>query len=178
MIHCLISFLFFFLERYTKRQERFCYFLMKTLRTLKYPVFIRVTNSNSKVHPFIDMMWWEPISARILGEWNVQFGEKPRGWGYHCLHFWVMWIGWVELTTFIWKTSPTGSQTLIQCHRGRGHLGGTVLRSAPGSEVARQGTGSLPARKNALLPPGRSSWHFPVKLNRRPVVIFTPSYNG
>jgi len=38
VIHCLIS--FFFLERYTKRQERFCYFLMKTLRTLKYPVFI------------------------------------------------------------------------------------------------------------------------------------------
>lgn len=47
---------FFSLERYTRRQERFCYFLMKTLRTLKYPVFIRVTNSNSKVHPFIDMM--------------------------------------------------------------------------------------------------------------------------
>lgn len=72
---------FFSLERYTKRQERFCYFLMKTLRTLKYPVFIRVTNSNSKVHPFIDMMWREPISARILGEWNVQSGEKPRGCG-------------------------------------------------------------------------------------------------
>lgn len=76
-----LSFFSFSLERYTKRQERFCYFLMKTLRTLKYPVFIRITNSNSKVHPFIDMMWWEPISARILGEWNVQFGEKPRGWG-------------------------------------------------------------------------------------------------
>lgn len=47
---------FFFLEKYTKGQERFCYFLMKTLLTLKYPVFIRVTNSNSKVHPFIDVM--------------------------------------------------------------------------------------------------------------------------
>lgn len=47
---------FFFLEKYTKRQERFCYFLMKTILTLKYPVFIRVTKSNSKVHPFIDRM--------------------------------------------------------------------------------------------------------------------------
>lgn len=37
VIHCLISFLFF-LEKHTKRQERFCYFLMKTVLTFKYPV--------------------------------------------------------------------------------------------------------------------------------------------
>lgn len=49
-------FFFFFLEKYTKRQEWFCYFLMKTLLTLKYPVFIRVTKSNSKAHPVRDMM--------------------------------------------------------------------------------------------------------------------------
>lgn len=94
MIHCLISFLFF-LEKYTKRQERFCYFLMKTLLTLKYPVFIRVTNSNSKVHPFIDMMWWKSISARILGKRNVQFGEKPVSWSLSPLSPFQGDVNWV-----------------------------------------------------------------------------------
>lgn len=49
MIHCFLFFSFLF-EKYTKRQELFCYFLMKTLLTLKYPVFLIVTNPNSKVH--------------------------------------------------------------------------------------------------------------------------------
>lgn len=119
MIHCLISFFslfFFFLEKYTKRQEQFCLFLMKTLLTIKYPVFIRVTNSNSKVHPFIDRMWWKPISARILGKWNIWFGEKPISSSCHlCLHF----REWYELDEWNLPGSfetfpPTWSQTLIQ----------------------------------------------------------------
>lgn len=171
---------FFSLERYTKRQERFCYFLMKTLRTLKYPVFIRVTNSNSKVHPFIDMMWWEPISARILGEWNVQFGEKPRGWGLLPLSPLQGDVNWVSGTYQAHlKSSPHRKPDIDSASvAGRGHLGYTVLRPAHGSEAAQQGPGSLPARRTGLLPPGRSSWHFLVKLNWHPAVIFTPSYNG
>lgn len=115
VIHCLTSFFFPFpfLEKYTKRQEQFCYFLMKTLLTLKYPVL--VTNSNSKVHPFIDMMWRKPISARIPGKQNIQFGEKPISWFITTVSI----LGWCELgernlPVSFEQLPPTWNQTLIQ----------------------------------------------------------------
>lgn len=57
VIHCLISFSFLKNTLKDKSVFFFCYFLMTSL-TLKYPLFTRVTssNSNSKVHPLIDMM--------------------------------------------------------------------------------------------------------------------------
>lgn len=49
------------------------------------------------MHPFIDM-WWEPISARILGERNVQFGEKSRGWSLLLLSPFQGDVNWVSGT--------------------------------------------------------------------------------
>lgn len=49
---------------------------MKTLLTLKYPVFIIVTNSNSKVHPFTERTDGKPLVQESCGKWNTWNREK------------------------------------------------------------------------------------------------------
>lgn len=49
----------------------FAIFLMKTLLTLKYPVFIIVTNSNSKVHPFTERTDGKPLVQESCGKCNT-----------------------------------------------------------------------------------------------------------
>lgn len=83
MIHCFISFLFssfffFFLKNTLRDMSCSAIFLMKTLLTLKYPVFIIVTNSNSKVHPFTERTDGKALVQESCGKCNTwNRGKKP-----------------------------------------------------------------------------------------------------
>lgn len=67
---CFVPFLFFFLNT-LRDMSCFAIFLMKTLLTLKYPVFIIVTNSNSKVHPFTERTDGKPLVQESCGKCNT-----------------------------------------------------------------------------------------------------------
>lgn len=164
-------FSFFFLKNTLKDESSSAIFLMKTLLTLKYPVFIRVTNSNSKVHPFIDSMWWRPSSAGIL---SVLSGEKPGSWSLSPLPPFQSGVNWVSGTyQFHLKNFPppeAAGHGFSKCVLlGKGHLWNTVLRSSHGSEVANQGTGSLLTRTDIISCPNKLQWTFSSQKQLAPI---------
>lgn len=169
---------FFFLEKYTKRQERFCYFLMKTLLTLKYPVFIRVTNSNSKVHPFIDVMWRRSSSGGILGKGDVQGGDNPASWQSVTSVSVSGWckLGEVRLASFIWKIPPSWSQTvtLQVLVAGQGASRRYSTKITPWQWSSETG---ICLQGFCLLPQQALHGIFPVTTTGT-LVIVLPSYNG
>lgn len=71
-------FLFSFFEKYTKRRELLCYFLTRTLLTFKYPVFIRGTNSNSKVHPCTERTDGKPLVQESCENATLTIVTNPR----------------------------------------------------------------------------------------------------
>lgn len=121
----LFFFFFFFFEKYTKRQELFCYFLMKTLLTLKYPVFIIVTNSNSKVHPFTERTDGKPLVQESCENVTRGLVKKPACCSISA--FVHLGVSGKSVSCFVVPLKHLHEPKVTHRSAARGHLGSTVL---------------------------------------------------